>query len=33
MRAELAAMREPLLRIAERLGSISGADFGLTATG
>ncbi|MEU9169510.1 toll/interleukin-1 receptor domain-containing protein [Streptomyces sp. NPDC048420] len=32
MRAELAALRGPLLRIAEGLGGISGADFGV-ATG
>ncbi|MDO0915762.1 toll/interleukin-1 receptor domain-containing protein [Streptomyces sp. DT2A-34] len=33
MRAELAALREPLVRIAEGLGGISGADFGVAATG
>ncbi|MGW0760080.1 TIR domain-containing protein [Streptomyces sp. NPDC002814] len=33
MRDELARLREPLLRIAERLGGISGADFGVAATG
>lgn len=33
MRAELTALREPLLRIAEGLGGISGADFGVAATG
>ncbi|NUT29332.1 MAG: toll/interleukin-1 receptor domain-containing protein [Streptomyces sp.] len=33
MRAELAGLREPLLRIAEALGGISGADFGVAATG
>ncbi len=33
MRAELAALREPLLRIVEGLGGISGADFGVAATG
>ncbi|MDQ1044597.1 toll/interleukin-1 receptor domain-containing protein [Streptomyces sp. V4I2] len=33
MRAELAALREPLRRIAEELGGISGADFGVAATG
>ncbi|GHI08513.1 TIR protein [Streptomyces cellostaticus] len=32
MRAELAALREPLRRIAEGLGGISGADFGMAAT-
>lgn len=31
MRAELAALRGPLLRIAEGLGGISGADFGVAA--
>lgn len=33
MRTELAALREPLLRIAEGLGGISGADFGVAVTG
>ncbi|WP_257003827.1 hypothetical protein [Streptomyces sp. SA15] len=33
MRAELTALREPLRRIAEGLGGISGADFGVAATG
>ncbi|WP_043675067.1 toll/interleukin-1 receptor domain-containing protein [Streptomyces xylophagus] len=33
MRTELTALREPLLRIAESLGGISGADFGVAATG
>ncbi|MDF3149349.1 TIR protein, partial [Streptomyces sp. T21Q-yed] len=33
MRAELTALREPLVRIAEGLGGISGADFGVAATG
>jgi hypothetical protein len=33
MRAELAALRGPLLRIAEGLGGISGADFGVATTG
>ncbi|WP_053744925.1 toll/interleukin-1 receptor domain-containing protein [Streptomyces sp. NRRL WC-3618] len=33
MRAELAALREPLLRIVGGLGDISGADFGVAATG
>lgn len=33
MRAELTALREPLLRIVEGLGGISGADFGVAATG
>ena len=33
MRTELTALREPLLRITEALGAISGADFGVTATG
>jgi len=33
MRTELAALREPLLRIAEGLGGISGADFGVATTG
>ncbi|MDH6626957.1 hypothetical protein M2271_004780 [Streptomyces sp. LBL] len=33
VRAELAALRAPLLRIAEGLGDISGADFGVAATG
>ncbi|WP_232108213.1 hypothetical protein [Streptomyces gossypiisoli] len=33
MRAELAALRGPLLRIVEGLGGISGADFGVAATG
>ncbi|KUO22800.1 toll/interleukin-1 receptor domain-containing protein [Streptomyces dysideae] len=32
MRTELAALREPLRRIAEGLGGISGADFGVAAT-
>jgi len=33
MRAELTALRAPLRRIAEELGGISGADFGVAATG
>ncbi|KUO03973.1 toll/interleukin-1 receptor domain-containing protein [Streptomyces caeruleatus] len=33
MRAELAALRGPLTRIVEGLGGISGADFGVAATG
>lgn len=33
MRTELTALREPLRRIAEALGGISGADFGMAATG
>ncbi|MET9965023.1 toll/interleukin-1 receptor domain-containing protein [Streptomyces sp. NPDC006356] len=33
MRRELAELREPLLRIAEALAGISGADFGVAATG
>jgi len=33
MRTELTALREPLLHIAEALGDISGADFGMAATG
>jgi hypothetical protein len=33
MRTELTALREPLLRIAEGFGDISGADFGVAATG
>ncbi|WP_199830692.1 hypothetical protein [Streptomyces sp. MMG1533] len=33
MRAELTALRDPLRRIAEGLGGISGADFGVAATG
>ena len=33
MRTELTALREPLLRITEALGGISGADFGVAATG
>ncbi|WP_053653587.1 toll/interleukin-1 receptor domain-containing protein [Streptomyces sp. MMG1121] len=33
MRADLAALREPLLRIAEGLADISGADFGMAAAG
>ncbi|WP_217207561.1 toll/interleukin-1 receptor domain-containing protein [Streptomyces sp. AC550_RSS872] len=33
MRAELSALREPLTRIVAGLGDISGADFGVAATG
>ncbi|MFF1307395.1 TIR domain-containing protein [Streptomyces sp. NPDC058307] len=33
MRAELTALRGPLLRVAEGLGGISGADFGVAARG
>ncbi|MFF7165306.1 hypothetical protein ACFZBP_28700 [Streptomyces sp. NPDC008086] len=33
MRAELAALRGPLMRIVEGLGGISGAGFGVAATG
>ncbi|AOR37441.1 hypothetical protein BFF78_31285 [Streptomyces fodineus] len=33
MRTDLAALREPLRRIAERLAEISGADFGMAAAG
>ncbi|WP_155055309.1 toll/interleukin-1 receptor domain-containing protein [Streptomyces blattellae] len=33
MRSELVALREPLVRIAEGLAGISGADFGVAATG
>ncbi|WP_369367404.1 TIR domain-containing protein [Streptomyces sp. CG4] len=33
MRADLAALREPLRRIAEGLAEISGADFGIAAAG
>ncbi|WP_241826948.1 hypothetical protein [Streptomyces graminilatus] len=33
MRAELTALREPLVRIAAGFGGISGADFGVPATG
>ncbi|KUN03913.1 TIR protein [Streptomyces yokosukanensis] len=33
MRADLAALREPLRRIAEGLAEISGADFGMPAAG
>ncbi|WP_225096548.1 toll/interleukin-1 receptor domain-containing protein [Streptomyces sp. CoH27] len=33
MRADLAALREPLRRIAEGLAEISGADFGVAAAG
>jgi hypothetical protein len=33
MRAELTDLREPLRRIAEQLGGISGADFGVAAPG
>jgi hypothetical protein len=33
MRAELAALQGPLRRIAEELGGISGADFGMATAG